>query len=728
MQTSALPKNNTQQILALHGEPLNYLKGDHYFCFAQKHYNDPETPDKYAWIQDFHHVSEYADVLANADTTLDTFVSVALFSGTNGRKTDDVEAVACLFADLDIEDKLDIKLDENPAGFKNALKKALRRLRRFGVPMPSCIVFSGKGYHLKWYFSEATDNFKKWHVVERLIVKALQGYGVDTKVCDLARVLRVENTDNYDAKKLCQVVRRGKTFSSFEEVAAQILKAKGQIDPENEIVKPYSEQKKAKPTHTPAANEKGGKKGKSGLRIVRKRMTLEYWKWYHVLSDIEKLSNLRYGGEEHAAHDRDPYIFISAIALGHMYPNDEQKMRDKLEAIREVVAPSWSDKKFGDHMYSVWQRYAEDKTAREEGREDEAIRLYTYDTDRIIKFLDVKDHEMPYMRVLLTVKAKASKKTAANRDKCEKRRRKAGAETRDAYLSAAEKKRRKAVFLSRNGYSAADIVEELKKDGFDVSLRTVQAYISVSKKGAKSDPASSERRREGIESLRERETSDCVVVVGRDVEEVSNVEVVMEAQTEQPKGKALFDKWAQEKFGIDAEVIKRQVAEDKRQRDERRESQLKPADAEFMSKTRRRFAELQDFDPSKPLAFAVAAVMPDKMKEPLQDPADFVYPYPRREELEAFEAEGKQERLEEAADALDDLLNFGYEAEAPLVAEIKPANAGSALDELCEFFEQAGQEYRAAHVSFSDEEISVAQKQAAKNLATLDFSSYADLF
>ena len=66
------------------------------------------------------------------------------------------------------------------------------------VPVPTIMVFSGNGIHVKWLYREAVTgaDLKRFERLEKKLQKLFAELGADIKATDLARVLRVPGTKN----------------------------------------------------------------------------------------------------------------------------------------------------------------------------------------------------------------------------------------------------------------------------------------------------------------------------------------------------------------------------------------------------------------------------------------------------------------------------------------------------------------------------------------------------
>ena len=95
------------------------------------------------------------------------------------------------------------------------------------VPVPTIMVYSGNGIHVKWLYKDAVtgENLKKFERLEKKLQKLFAELGADIKATDLARVLRVPGTKNCKPETTDRDVRvvnlTSETYD-FEEFLALI--------------------------------------------------------------------------------------------------------------------------------------------------------------------------------------------------------------------------------------------------------------------------------------------------------------------------------------------------------------------------------------------------------------------------------------------------------------------------------------------------------------------------
>ncbi len=98
-----------------------------------------------------------------------------------------------------------------------------------GIPVPSEIVFSGNGVHVKYFFGRpvrvvADEVFREWERLERMLYELFREIGADSKATDGARVLRLVGSRNCKPEtkdRDVRIVHSGDLYE-YEEFAAVI--------------------------------------------------------------------------------------------------------------------------------------------------------------------------------------------------------------------------------------------------------------------------------------------------------------------------------------------------------------------------------------------------------------------------------------------------------------------------------------------------------------------------
>ena len=178
------------------------------------------------WTEYWTPASRVLEKLAELKRTIPDFeeynvyVSQLQFSIKN-RKVENVAAFRACFVDID--GKYYGRDDLTAEEWKTAILKFHRENK---LPMPSEMVFSGNGVHVKYFFTKlmTEKELSRWERLERKLFDIFKVIGADSHSTDGARVLRVEGTRNCKPEtqdRDVRVIFRGEDYD-FEEFARAI--------------------------------------------------------------------------------------------------------------------------------------------------------------------------------------------------------------------------------------------------------------------------------------------------------------------------------------------------------------------------------------------------------------------------------------------------------------------------------------------------------------------------
>jgi len=142
-------------------------------------------------------------VVGALDPEHDTWITQAVFNGPN-RRAVNLRDVGVLFVDLDTYRSKGL-VDKTPEELTALL---LIYCSQEGIPIPSIVLFSGRGLQAKWLLSEAVDpvGLLEWNQAQLALVKLLEPFAADMASKDVSRVLRVDQTTNTKSGERCRVV------------------------------------------------------------------------------------------------------------------------------------------------------------------------------------------------------------------------------------------------------------------------------------------------------------------------------------------------------------------------------------------------------------------------------------------------------------------------------------------------------------------------------------------
>ena len=128
---------------------------------------------------------------AISQSPCDRYITQASYIAPS-RKAINFQSIRTAFIDIDCLQKLGIQPDNQ------FVQRVLETTEMLGVPAPSAVIFSGRGLYCKWYFNNAVNaaDMVRWKTLNSALLKMFVSLGADSKVRDLARVLRLIGSTN----------------------------------------------------------------------------------------------------------------------------------------------------------------------------------------------------------------------------------------------------------------------------------------------------------------------------------------------------------------------------------------------------------------------------------------------------------------------------------------------------------------------------------------------------
>ncbi len=411
------------------------------------------------WNQKSYKVSQLDEVMKNLDKDVDTYISQYVFRKPN-RRSENLHTISHAFVDLDTYNV------EALAGMpaEEIVDKILAFCKEKQVPIPSLIISSGRGLYLKYIWSTFVSGgaSERAVAVNKQLVKTFREFGTDPKCVDMSRIFRVVGSVNTKSGTRCGVAwaepgddgQLVKTYD-FDKFADQILpytraEVKAFRDLKNNLVSlgQFKRQKRA-------GSQNGG------------------WCQFHwkVLEDIVHLKMMRYGSGTVQKPMRDIFGFLGAVQLAHVIDNgadlfDEIRcwisqsglLRESYTSKELISACSTLNNRLKEQRAGKWQTFNGKKFPP----------VYTYSIKSMLELLEVKQHEMKQLSVLIDGEEKQRRDTKRRRQK----RRGAGMMPREEYLKRAADRKQKARKLQARGKSISAISRAL-----GVARTTVYGYL-----------------------------------------------------------------------------------------------------------------------------------------------------------------------------------------------------------------------------------------------------------
>ncbi len=156
-------------------------------------------------------------------TETTSYVGLNRYFGPRGGKRPIAE-LTCLYADLDTYRRPDLMALAPDV----VAETILGRIGALGLPEPSFLVDSGRGFYAIWLIEPLPRGaLPRWQEAQRCLVGLLAPLGADPACCDAARVLRIPETLNGKSGRAVTVVRGDGTRHAFDGLATAYTRRPG---------------------------------------------------------------------------------------------------------------------------------------------------------------------------------------------------------------------------------------------------------------------------------------------------------------------------------------------------------------------------------------------------------------------------------------------------------------------------------------------------------------------
>ncbi|HHQ5621065.1 TPA: helix-turn-helix domain-containing protein [Clostridioides difficile] len=348
-------------------------------------------------------------------------------------------------------------------------------------PTPSLYISSGQGVYILWLLNDtyATRKSKKfWSRIEAELINCFKDFGVDERVKDSARVLRLLGSVNSNTNEVVKII--GDNDSLSNPLRYEMM----------DFADYFWGTKELKPT--PKAKPK--KKQTTNKKVVQLKniLTLNHSRY----RDIEKLVELRAGVDQTGI--RELLLFIYRLHLLYANVDTEEALKRTIALNNKFLVPTdGADiartdyaNKAAETFHRLKQKY--DDENREGSLSDYLGNsgAYIYKNSTLIKQLKITEEEQKYLSTIIGSKEKKRRKDIRNKEwyednkeyyqnynkKSYKEKLKAnGKLTRDEQNAL---RRAEIKALMDKGISQRNIAKEL-----NISLSTVTKYVKNIKKG-----------------------------------------------------------------------------------------------------------------------------------------------------------------------------------------------------------------------------------------------------
>jgi DNA-binding CsgD family transcriptional regulator len=325
---------------------------------------------------------------------------------------------------------------------------------------PSAVIFSGRGYHLKWFFDSPIPSMAlpRWNAIQKALVEQYKGLGADPQARDASRVLRVVGTKNSKSGEIARLIYPPPGFEperySFEFLAEEVL--------------PFSRDEVQRMKDARAEREKERQARRDAFKTHKTAESLN-WARVHDLRHLIGRRKLENGGAVPEGQ-RELFLFWMINFFMLSRATTPQLMYSEANALSVEIDPRWGYRsaELGT-VYSKAVAAARGETVSYNGRTYPA--LYTPKNEYLINCFGITPDEMKGMRTIIDSGEAKRRKKIRNEDY----RRKEGAVAREAYQATAQARKAQARELREKGLSCKEIGKEL-----GVSASSVSGYIKGS--------------------------------------------------------------------------------------------------------------------------------------------------------------------------------------------------------------------------------------------------------
>lgn len=367
--------------------------------------------------QHSYRLSEMETVLGLLDPSLDSYVSQAEFLKPN-RRVVNLLRLSLSYIDLDIYNSSEFSHLQNyaPESVAEFLKTACIDE---GILPPSIIIFSGRGYYLKWFYTNPIPRatLPRWNALQRELVLRLSKYGADAAAKDASRILRIVTSVNSKSGQIVRVV--GATYEQdkiksygFDQLADETLPFTRE-----EIHQLREERAKKKSLRVIKGNKQSGLKGFSGRRLAWDR-----------LEDLRKLYILR--GSESKEGERMLFLFWQINFLLLSGATNANEMYLEASELAKSIDPNWGYK--SEELSTLYDKAKDYQAGRSITFNNKQYpSLYTPKNQNLIDIFNITSDEQKKLSTLIGKAESLERK----RKRQELRRRARGGVTRAEYLA-----------------------------------------------------------------------------------------------------------------------------------------------------------------------------------------------------------------------------------------------------------------------------------------------------
>lgn len=392
--------------------------------------------------------------------TTSIWISQGEFTRPNRQKIN-LARIAVCWVDLDL------RHETSPAALKSlskdrALAKALAKCNSLEIPLPSFVLWTGRGLVLKWLIDVLPKSgYPRWSAVQRMLVEAFVDLGGDASARDASRILRIPGTYNPKSGDLCEPIYINQFWGevvrhSFDDLANAVLPFTREQIASLRQERALARQQRARRLKQHLHVIESEHTGKGNLRAFNPVRLA----WLQV-DDYRALAAMR-PVETRPEGWTNTIVWMAASALAVAIWADADMFDREFIALASELAPHWPASRVLQAVSSVRSRMqlmARGEWVEHNGKTRPPV--YTPKHSTVLRELGVTDAEAEQLSVIIPRELAEERARERDRKRDEERRRDAGKQPRNDYLEKAQT-RRQAVFEMRaEGIPAIQIANTL---------------------------------------------------------------------------------------------------------------------------------------------------------------------------------------------------------------------------------------------------------------------------
>lgn len=349
--------------------------------------------------QSQYQLNQLASVLAAKGKGVDVYMSQCIFRKTS-RSAVDLTHITHAYVDLDV---YNTEVMSDGKGIDIVARMVLLECDDFGIPKPSCIIHSGRGLYLKWFWRQPVPSSEAGRAVaiNKALVQFFRDFGADRAAVDMSRILRVVGSVNSRSGNRVEVLWTNDVggdvlrydFNTFaDEFLRPPLARVGGIAP----MRPARAGRKDAPWETVEQQQ----------RLGRKLFHRADWH-LGVLADLRRLAELRHdSGIVQVAGagcqaGLDLFGHLGACQLAMVIPAPQ--LPAEIEAWGRQILPDWYiDGEFSRHCSTLLDRARQAAAGERVQHGGKNVSPnWTYNKDTLIDLLEITPAEMRQMTRLI---------------------------------------------------------------------------------------------------------------------------------------------------------------------------------------------------------------------------------------------------------------------------------------------------------------------------------------